>query len=86
MALNTTMKDVKIEVVTAFHFLDRYSSQLVRGSFIPEFLASYLAGLRSLEEPWLWSHLVVWCGGWMCNIRLQSGHPTPLPLFCQNHV
>jgi hypothetical protein len=52
IAPNTTMGDAKIEVITPFHFPNHCSSQLVRGSFIPEFLASCLAGLSGLGEPW----------------------------------
>jgi hypothetical protein len=84
-APNTTMRDVKIEIITPFHFPTHCSSQLVRGSFIHEFLASYLIGLSGLGEPWLWSHPELCSWRSMCNIHLQSGHitsPTFLPESC----
>jgi hypothetical protein len=44
------MRDVSIEIITSFHFPNHCSSQLVRGSFIPEFLASSFTGPSGLES------------------------------------
>jgi hypothetical protein len=45
----TTGRDVKIEVITPFHVPNHCSSQLVRGLFIPEFLAS---SFDRAVRPW----------------------------------
>jgi hypothetical protein len=52
-APNTTRRDVIIEAFTPFHFPNHCFNQLVKGSFIPEFLLVCLTGLSSPGQPWL---------------------------------
>jgi hypothetical protein len=49
MAPNTTMRDVRIEAITPFHFPNHCSSQLIKGSFIPEV---FVSSFDRAVKPW----------------------------------
>jgi hypothetical protein len=53
-APNTTMRVIKIEAITPFHFPNHCSNQLIKESFIPEFLIVYSTGLSGPGGPWPW--------------------------------
>jgi hypothetical protein len=81
IAPNIIRRDIKMEVTTIFHFPNHCSSQLVRGSFIPEFLASsFYKDLR----PWR-ALVMVSSGTVLLGMNVQHSPPIkthyPSPLF-----
>jgi hypothetical protein len=71
IAPNTTRKDVEIEVITPFHFPNHCSSQLVRDSFIPEFLAS---SFDKAVRPWR-ALVMVPSGAVLLGMNVQHSPP-----------
>jgi hypothetical protein len=76
---NIAMRDGRIETFTLFHFPKHSSNKLVRGSFIPEFFASWF---DRPVKPWR-ALVIVQSGDALLGMYIQHSPPirshTPHP-------